>query len=403
MNSKAVVLLLVVLWGFGSARAAHQQFCGRAEASKSCAKPPTVDDIFKVEEYLGKWYEIGSTASFKLLTEGGLACNQARYSASLAGKLSLLNSGLRVISRLAVAEVAAVNVAARGACAAARDVCYQLSSVGQLSHSLSNLSLIHGNAGAQLLQLSNELKSSAQAAQYALQNLSDDVSLIQKVNGQISQANYSSSLQSSVADIKEHVKEGGQEQEAVASLASTLNKIRGQVKDVSYKSGWSKESKAALEQAALSLGSIAVKVGASSTAIELNLKAVGFGANSLQGNGHPIDDPSVSSVTGSITQPNATAAAKLEVSINSNKAPYWIIALEKSNQGAYSAALVYSCREVAGLTAKSLFILSREPELEKATLDAFLAKAELLGIYNDCEDPFLLTVQRGGDCGQPSN
>ncbi|KAI5077954.1 hypothetical protein GOP47_0007778 [Adiantum capillus-veneris] len=399
------MVLLVAGVLMNNSEASEQQFCERAEASGSCAKPPTVDEEgFKVEDYLGKWYEIGSTASFKLLNEAGLVCNQARYSASASGNLSLLNSGLRVISPLALAEVVAVNVAARGACAAAREVCHQLAAVSQLTRSLATLD----GHDAHLLQISQQLKTSTQAAQQALNDLSEDVSLIQQANGQISQANPSSSLQSSVAALNRYVKEGRQvEQGALTSLVSTLNKIRGQVKDASHKSGLREKSKAALEHAALSLASIALKVGASNNAIELSLKAVGVGAKALAGNGHPVNDASVSSVSGSIIQPNATSPAKLAVSIIGNKAPYWIIALEKSkssqSMGAYSAALVYSCSEVAGVTAKSLFVLSREAQLQRSTLDAFLAKAESFGIYNDCEDPFLLTLQRGGNCGQPSS
>ncbi|MCO5551529.1 hypothetical protein L7F22_005033 [Adiantum nelumboides] len=395
-----VMLLVMLLLSTSSAEATEKHFCERAEASRKCANPPTVDEDgqFKVEEYLGKWYEIGSTASFKLLTEAGLVCNQARYSASPAGNLSLLNSGLRVINSVAVAEVAAVNVAARGACAAARQVCHQLVGVGQISRSLAT---VHG-ADAELLHLSQQLSTSVQVTQQALDNLSQDVTLIQQGNDQISQANPSSSLQASVAAIKQYVMEGGQEQENVASLTSTINKIRSNLTDASHKSGWSEKSKAALQHAALSLASKALKVGASSTAIGLSLNAVGVGAKALAANGQPVKDASVSSVSGSITQPNATSAAKLQVSIIGNKAPYWIIALERSSQGACSAALVYSCSQVAGVAAKSLFVLSREPQLQRSTLDAFLAKAASLGIYNDCEDPFFLTLQRGGDCGQPS-
>lgn len=394
------VLIIVVVWMSCSAKLLEvgaQQFCSRA--AEACAKPPTVDDL-QVEEYLGKWYEMGSTATFKLFTEAGLACNQARYTSSPHANLSLLNSGLRVISPLAVAEVGAVNVAARGICGGAREVCFQVAAVRQLSQSLTNLTLHSSTNHQSLLQLADDLASSANAAEQTLQDLADDVSLIQEENGQISQANYSSarSLQSSADAMNEYVKAASKEQGAIASLASNLNKIRARVWEMGHKS-WSEESKLALEQASVALGSIALKVGASSSVIEVGLKAVGLGAKALLKNGQPIEDGRVSSVTGAITQPSAVSAGKLEVTINGGKAPYWIIGVEKSEEGAYSAALVYSCTAVA----KSLFVLSREPEVQKGTLDAFLAKAHSLGIYNDCEDPFLLTLQRGGDCGKPSS
>ncbi|KAH7276600.1 hypothetical protein KP509_39G013800 [Ceratopteris richardii] len=375
-----MMIVLLAMAGRGSDatftnKPPQSSFCQRAEASRQCANPPTVDSDFKVEEYLGKWYEIGSTAAFKLLSEAGLVCNQALYS-SANGTLSLLNSGLRVISRLAAAEVTAINVAARGSCAAAREVCYQLPALIELSQSLSDPSLGH------------RLASSAQAADLALHRLAADVSLVQQANGDISQANYSSggrTLQSSIDVINRYTKDAEEHQDAIADFAVELNKIRAEA---------TKESK----EAQKTLGSAALKIGASSAGIEVGLKALEVGAKYLMSNGQPIDNGGVSSVTGTITQPNATSPAKLEVAISVAKSPYWIIALEKAKDGAYSAALVYSCQQGVG---KSLFVLSREPTLEMTTLAAFLSKAESLGIYNDCEDPFLLTLQRGGSCGQP--
>ncbi|KAH7276601.1 hypothetical protein KP509_39G013900 [Ceratopteris richardii] len=352
----------------------QSSFCERALASVSCANPPTVNGDFNVEEYLGRWYEIGCTASFKLLTEAGLICDQAVYSSSADGNLSLLNSGLRVIGLLAVAEVVGIDLAAGSACSAARDVCYQLPALADISQSLSNRSL------------ASRLNSSVQSAELALQSLSDDVSLVQQTNGQISQANYTGdrTLNSSVEGIKLNVEEAEVEQQAILKFATELSDIIGEVKE---------ENTTAAEV----LVTTSLKVAESVAAIAVSLKAVELASEVLLTNGQPIEDASVSSVTGTITQPDAAAAAKLEVTIIGNEAPYWVIDLERSDDGSYSAALVYSCTEGTG---KSLFVLSREPTLAQATLDGFLAKAESLGIYNDCEDPFLFTLQKGGDCGQ---
>ncbi|KAH7276595.1 hypothetical protein KP509_39G013500 [Ceratopteris richardii] len=350
-------------------------FCTRAEASRQCANPPTVDADFNVEEYLGRWYEIGSTATFKLLSETGLICNQAFYSSS-SGKLSLLNSGLTVISPLAAADVSAINFAGRGSCAAAREVCYQLPALVKLSQSKCNPAL------------RRQLASSVKAAGLALHRLASDVSLIQQANGEINQANYPSggrTLQSSVADIKKFTKEAEYQQDAIAQFAAELNKTRAKAR---------KES-AEIQN---TLNSAALKVSQSSAAIEVGLNTMKVRAKSLLSTGQPINNGNVYSVPGTITQPNATSPAKLEVSIFTSRAPYWIIALEKAKDGAYSAALIYSCQQGVG---KSLFVLSREPTMAMATLHGFLSKAESLGIYNDCEDPFLLTLQRGGTCGRP--
>ncbi|KAH7276599.1 hypothetical protein KP509_39G013700 [Ceratopteris richardii] len=376
-----LMIVFVALEGRGSnatyvKQPSQSSFCKRAEATRQCPNPPTVDSDFKIEKYLGKWYEIGSTAAFKLLFEPGLVCDRALYS-SADGKLSLRNSGLRVISRLAAAEVTAINVAARGSCTAAREVCYQLPALMELSQSLSDSSLRY------------RLASSVQAAGLALDRLAADVTLVQQANGDISQANYSPggrTLQSSVDVINRFTKDAEEQRNTIANFAAELNNIRSEA---------TKES----EQAQKTLGSAAVKIGASSAGIGVALKALEVGAKSLLSNGQPVGDGSVSSVMGTIAQPSATSPAKLQVTINVAKSPYWIIALEKAKDGSYSAALVYSCQQ----GGKSLFVLSREPTLEMTTLDAFLSTAESLGIYNDCEDPFILTLQRGGSCGEPPN
>lgn len=393
ISMSKMVALFTVIFLVGSSALLNvceaHAFCSRAVASRSCPKPPTIDS-FNLEAYLGRWYEIGSTARFKLSTEAGVACDQAVYS-STAGKFALLNSGLQVIN--GAAQIRGVTASARAICSGARNACFQLQAAGQVSHALQSFNTTHS------LQLAHQLSFSADAAALHLQRIAEDVTHIQQVNGQISQAN-ASSLQSSIADINEYVDEARREQRQVAGLVGGLNKIGAQVWELGKKAGISVKAKRELQQASKTLTSFAADLKESSSSMKLALNALHAKAISLLTNAQPIQHPHVSFVTGRITQPNATSAGKLEVTINGTTAPYWIIGLESDSKGAYSAAMVYSCREVAGVSAKSLFVLSKERQVDHATLQGFLAKAELLGIYNDCEDPFLLTLQRGGTCGK---
>lgn len=377
-------------------------FCARAVASKSCATPPTVDAI-NLEAYLGHWYEIGSTASFKLLTEAGLVCDQAQYSSN-SGNLSLVNSGLNVIGTLAAAQVSAVSLAARGVCTGAKDICNGLApsaviaqALQDISEAVANLASIDHADAALLSRASQKLSKSVDLAESAVQALADDVSQIQQSNGQISQAN--AIVPRNIAAIQRYANQASNQQAIVNALAGDLYSASFQVKAVSAKLRKSEANvKQTLDKAAGLLTEEATKFTASSTAIATSLEAIKATSATLLLDGKPIENGSVRSVNGRITQ-NSGAAAKLEVSINGAMAPYWIIDLEGDGKGGYAAALVYSCTEVAvvGVT-KSLFILSREPQLDEQIVQKFLDRASSYGIYDDCDDPFLFTVQRNALC-----
>lgn len=377
-------------------------FCSRARASKSCPTPPTFDSV-NLQAYLGHWYEIGSTASFKLLTESGLVCDQAQYSAA-SGNVSLLNSGLKVIGPLAIAEIGAVSLAAGGVCTGARDICYDLAPSSGISQALYYISNAKGNLtktdAALLSQISQKLRVSLEATEMALQVLADNIKQVQQLNSQLSQAN--ASLPESINAIKSNVSQASQEQAAISNLVGELSEAQSQTRAISKKlQPDGKEAiyaKQELEQATSSLTEAAVKIATINAAMGVSLGGIKAGAATLSLNEQPISNAKVSSVQGGITQ-NASSPGKLEVSINGVKAPYWILQVQEDGRGGYGAALVYSCREIAGLAAKSLFILSREPYLDEKVVEGFLKQAELYGIYNDCDDPFLFTVQRGGNCG----
>jgi hypothetical protein len=215
-------------------------------------------------------------------------------------------------------------------------------------------------------------------AKRAIAELAEEVESIQKLNGEINEAGYSE-------DLRENVGEGLKR--AVAGMREAADRAEARLKEV--------EAAAGLD-------------GRDVAAAAAELAAIRASAAALLAAGRP-GNASVSYVGGTVAQPDpATSPAKLHVSIGPvAAAPYWIVdAAVRSGPGFehyyYSAALVFSCSSsrFPGSVSKSLFILSRRPRLDPHIVRRFLAKAGSLGIYNDCNDPFLFTLQRGGNCGR---
>ena len=102
---------------------------------------------------------------------------------------------------------------------------------------------------------------------------------------------------------------------------------------------------------------------------------------------------------------SASTDASTTVSTTALAESLQIIALEggvPSSIGEYSVLLAYTCdannadQDRGPIT--DLLLLSRTPTLPPATVISLLNTAALLGIYTDCDNPFVPTVQRPDNC-----
>ena len=67
-------------------------FCEKAISNSSGVCPEvSTFDIIDISAYAGVWYEIGSTAQFKLLSEAGLDCLQANYTVQVSNDTTVMH------------------------------------------------------------------------------------------------------------------------------------------------------------------------------------------------------------------------------------------------------------------------------------------------------------------------
>lgn len=120
-------------------------FCERANSYATSTGCPDVStfDVVDTAAYAGMWYEIGSTAQFKLLSEAGLNCLQANYTLELPtsgpSQLSIVNSGVRSLGAIATLGVTSISAGAKDVCTGARDVCSYLGPQSATMQSVTEL------------------------------------------------------------------------------------------------------------------------------------------------------------------------------------------------------------------------------------------------------------------------
>ena len=165
-------------------------FCDRATSNTTTITTcPAIStfDLIDITAYAGLWYEIGSTAQFKLTTFAGMTRVEANYtvvqttsSSSSDGDqllhstttISAVNSGVRTLGPIATTGVAGINRGAKDVCQGARDVCSSLGSQSDLMQSVNELCKVAYTLADDRPDLSPTLTSVAKQVQGYASNIS---------------------------------------------------------------------------------------------------------------------------------------------------------------------------------------------------------------------------------------
>eukprot|EP01018_Ginkgo_biloba_P025332 Gb_35276 [translate_table: standard] len=325
-----------------SRESGNPSFCTRSISRNSCPDPRTADYL-KIKSYMGTWYQIASTGRYKLTFESGLVCEQANYTLVNSdeygtSKISVINSGASVISRLEAMGIARMDFLAH--------------TVSQIQQIHARLSRDDGLRWSNLNQLSEVVATAINA--------------VRSFNGEIVYATNTKRVILSEA----------------AVLASENPSLAFQ-----------------LGAAAYDIHSELVKIQSNLAYIRfvltnMEVTSITFGAQPSSSTWPPV-------MFGQGSQ-NSSSPGKIGMNFSGVESPYWIIRLEGSAREGYRAALVYRFREdLQGEIHEDLFVLSRTRDLEKRVMNRFIETAARYGIYTDCDNPFIMTHQRGGSCGAP--
>lgn len=201
-------------------------FCEKAISNYSSGACPEVStfDIVDTVAYAGVWYEIGSTAQFKLSSEAGLDCLQANYTLQLsndtsqgASQLAVVNSGRRSLGPVATLGVTGISTGAKDVCMSARGVCSQLSPPSQMMQSVTELRKIAFMVRKELPDQAEILNDVAQKIEGYGYNISaeftkmaEHVHRIQTLDGYLSAGNNTASanveqIKLEMIEIEKHI------------------------------------------------------------------------------------------------------------------------------------------------------------------------------------------------------
>jgi hypothetical protein len=194
----------------------------------------------------GKWYEIGTNARFKLFRENGMACNTVNYTVVSTppnfwgvtqSNLTIVESGVKALGSLGGYGTAQVSMASRGVCTNARTICNLLSSDSQLGQALTQLAtssgqlfLLHPVEAAQLVNASGSVGAAINTINAALDGLTKNVTNIQYLNSQISQAN--GSIQSNLQLLTNVTSVAASVQQTIQQAVSVIAAAKGVVMEV---------------------------------------------------------------------------------------------------------------------------------------------------------------------------
>ncbi|BBN02737.1 hypothetical protein MPTK1_2g17690 [Marchantia polymorpha subsp. ruderalis] len=390
-------------------------FCLNAPNVTKCPSPPTFD-LVDITAFGGKWYEIGSSARFKLTKEAGMACSQTNYtvmtSTSFWGprtaNMSFLDKGVNAVGNVAQFGVQQIAGAARGLCQNARDICKMLNSGSQIDQALTlvataagKIFLFHPTESATLNAVRASVGTAISAVNVALDSLSKNVTQIQYLDSQLSQAN--GTLKDNLSRLLNLTLKAGRVQDDIQSAVRALADARGKIIQVAAKLVVAGGADLPIK-AVPDLGQAVFLLAAAENAIlalatEVRLATLGVTAvaglialDSSKAGGFASANPGVAIQ-------NATFPGRLDAVWASKRAPYLILSVDGFPNQGYNAALIYSCTEVPGAHYKqALFIISRTPTLSQVVVDRFLGVAAFHGISTDCDDPFLYTVQTSPLC-----
>lgn len=199
------LLILVSTREFGGVHGVvtPDPFCEKANNYSNSTGCPDVStfDIVDTAAYAGLWYEIGSTAQFKLQSEAGLDCLQANYtlqppSDPSCASLAVVNSGVRSLGAIATLGITSISTGAKDVCMGARDVCSYLGPPSAMMQSVTELRKVSDIVKRSLPEQAVTLNDVAQKVEGYGYNISKEftmlaehVARIQNFNGYLSAGN----------------------------------------------------------------------------------------------------------------------------------------------------------------------------------------------------------------------
>lgn len=396
-----------------SSRAETTAFCRRSSSRESCPDPPTSAHV-DLNAYTGTWYQVASTARYKLSFDSGLVCEQANYtfvSQTLgAARISAVNSGAAVISRTDAAILTRQCRSTDGICSAAIRICSAVTppdsrlhqNIRLLARAADTLSSSHPSVSAGLVLQTRRTAHLARIVESDVDALAANVSAIQQTYGRISQ-------------------DEGLRRENLRELSETISFSLTAVWDFSYQISRMDSIRSEILHVAATLAGenpslafqisrAAFQIAAEFSRIQSNLANVATLLDGLEASAAILARSSGGATNFRAAPPvmyglgfqNGSSPGKLEMDFYGVSSPYWIIGLEGSARKGYDAAMVYWCREgLNGGIYEDLFLLSRSGKLRGSILGKFTRMAAEYGIYLDCDNPLIFTDQRGGSCGAP--
>lgn len=204
---------------------------------------PTGFDIryYRYGAYAGVWYEIGSTAQFKLVSEAGLDCLQATYTVQVNNNttsLAVVNSGRRVLGPVATLAVTSISSGTSDVCMNARDVCEYLGPASDAMQSVAELRTIADKLRKELPDQSDILETVAQQIERFASRISaeftmmaDHVQMIQRLDGSLSVGNDTATanveqIKLELIGISKHIDVFAEFVDQMATARSLLGQVR---------------------------------------------------------------------------------------------------------------------------------------------------------------------------------
>ncbi|CAI6007102.1 unnamed protein product [Closterium sp. NIES-65] len=396
----AFVRFLVVLLSASAALSSIPS----ARAQPSCPRPPTVAQV-NLSAYAGRWFEIGTSARFKLQRENGLVCNQVRYTFSAgsggsAGGADAGTSGvsIRVENSGRLVASPAVLQSMGSVAGNSRDACIALANVSSAAASALELLQSQPQAAAACSQanITNEFLNIEASAR----SISASIAAMATLAARISQLDFhNASLNLLSNQLLLYASASADKASQIASAAATIQNATSANCDSSVSTAAASilVSANALRDALNRVGA-AVAPFAGSDILSISLASVA--SVPLPFGGIPT------SVFGQAV-PSTSDPAKLTVTFDlfpstSTEPNYWILALDGSEAEGYSSALVFSCMEPQGLDPTprvDVFMISRSPDMPEDELQEMLGVLSGYGVGLGCDNPFVRTVQDRARCG----
>eukprot|EP00897_Mesotaenium_endlicherianum_P007023 jgi/Mesen1/6349/ME000328S05630 len=416
--------------------------CGAPTGPATCPTPQVVNTV-QLDKYAGRWYEIASTARFKVQRENGLICNQASYGlqaqaegSNASASVSVLNSGKLIADPFTTSAVVSI--------ASSNNAIWRATTA--INGNLRGIACAVGAAYAPATSegLAIDVQTRAQVAAgldaiaAALQSSWQAVERLQKISAEVAAAEGRLSQQRApgVQQVAPALNAtlGAPLSAACAQIGESMARVRASVATVTdlavragldYASASSSTAGSPIDGARSAVnraeGLVAYIVAADramnlTAAVDSEIADVRIAGSQIQQAAGNAAATAFSLPLGGVYTPvlgqatqDPQAPGKLTVSFPlfgaaPSEPNYWIIGLDGDARKGYEAALVYSCVEGSGTPAsggyeESAYFLSRKPTLEPGTRRKFLGLLQDGGISLASDNKLLETEQDPTRCG----